>query len=186
MRKKYIVLGALVLGAAHLSSVHASDGTISFTGKITGVTCTVAVGGVGGGSPATVRLPAVSTKALAAAGDVAGRTNFSITLSGCAAGAGRKAAAFFESGVGVNPSSGTLINTAGGAAAATNVELQLMDVGNNSAIKVGDSAQLTSAELHDIVASGDVTLPYAVQYLSTGTVTEGDLTGSVTFSINYQ
>jgi major type 1 subunit fimbrin (pilin) len=93
--------------------------------------------------------------------------------------------AFFEAGGAVDPITGRMRNTAGGG--ATNVELQLLDGGPAAnPIRIGDALQTSTNTRYTIDASGNVTMPYAVEYYATGLTTPGIVESQVTFSIDYQ
>jgi major type 1 subunit fimbrin (pilin) len=165
-----------------VQSVQASDGVINFAGELVAQTCTVTIDG--GPSPQTKNLPKVSTSILTAAGQVAGATSFLIGLTGCAA-TPNSVTAFFEAGGTVDPLTGRMRNTA--AAGATQVELQLRDGGPGAApILIGSDTQTTTNTRYTIDASGNVTMPYSVEYYATGTTTPGIVESQVTFSIDYQ
>ncbi|WP_330732926.1 fimbrial protein [Burkholderia territorii] len=106
----------------------AADGEISFNGKVLSTTCTIgAGGGATGNKNMTVKLPSVSASALANSGDVAGRTPFSIQLSGCT-GDSTNVSTVFESGDTVDTVSGRLnLVTAGADPVATNVQINLLN-----------------------------------------------------------
>ncbi len=69
------LLFVLMMGTAFGA---ADTGTISFSGTLTSSSCTVDAGG------ASVTLPRIPISILQTAGSTAGRTQFTITLSGCA------------------------------------------------------------------------------------------------------
>ncbi|MCL2657330.1 MAG: type 1 fimbrial protein [Betaproteobacteria bacterium] len=183
MKKILLSLAAVGLSAVAAPAAHASDGTITFMGRLVDQTCTIKVNGVAGPTQ-TVILPAVSINLLQAATNTAGQTGFTIGLEGCTVVSGL-AHAFFESGPGVDPLSGNLIQmeTTG---AATNIQLQLLDALSGQPIKAGDSGQSLDTTPVTIDAAGTATLPYAVQYYATGPTTPGFVTGQVTYSIFYE
>lgn len=187
-----ILLLALVVSASILAApAYAIDGTINFNGALTTETCLLAIanittqtGSVGGASvPAgIVILPAVSTSLLTTAGQTTGQTSFNIGLQNCV-GAASTASTFFSGGESVSPSTYNLINQATGATAATNVELQLLDLTTG---QIGQNTQLISDYKRVSIESGSATMPYAVQYFATDTTTAGGVTSKVIFSIDYQ
>lgn len=179
MNRKVIALA--LMSVATVGSVQASDGTINFAGELVAQTCTVTIDG--GPSPQTKNLPKVSTSILNAAGQVAGATSFLIGLTGCAATTD-SVTAFYEAGSTVDPLTGRMRNTDAGGAA--NVELQLLDGGTGAPIQIGSDTQTTTNTRYTIDASGNVIMPYAVEYYATGTTTPGLVTSQVTFSIDYQ
>jgi major type 1 subunit fimbrin (pilin) len=169
-------MGILVSGSAW-----ASDGTISFTGAVVASTCVVTLNG--GSSSGTVTLPSVPTTILAASGNTAGPTNFTLNLTGCGLVTGKTTVnAFFEAGSTVNPVTGNLINSG----AATNVALQLLVASTSAQIIPGSPTQAQPTGVTLIAtpgASGD--LNYVVQYYATGVSTAGTVTSSVTYSLAY-
>ncbi|WP_438866570.1 fimbrial protein [Pseudomonas sp. L1(2025)] len=181
MIRKALALAVLV-AATGSQFANAADGTINFNGALTAQTCTVAVNGVVTPTVATVTLPTVSTSKLAAAAQVEGTTGFTIQLSKCT-GTANTAAAMFEPGTTVDANSGNLKNTTG---TATNVQLQLVDAVNNTAIKAGAGAQRATTSRSAIDSTGAANMNYAVQYYATGASTPGSVISSVTYSIDYQ
>ncbi|MBW3512197.1 fimbrial protein [Janthinobacterium sp. NKUCC06_STL] len=175
---------AVLLSAVVAQSAFASDGTINFTGELLDSTCTVNVNGAVGPAAASVTLPKVSAKQLSTDKATAGQTAFNITLSACA-GTSTSAAAYFESGAGVDQVTGYVKNTG----AAKQVALQLVDLTSDTVIKAGDIGQTTSTSKIKKNTTGTTpttVLPYAVQYISTGVATAGTVIGAVTYSITYQ
>lgn len=180
--KLIIKLVPVVISAALMTNAaNAADGSINFNGSLMAQTCTITVEGKISPAAATVTLPTVSTSLLNAPGKTAGRTNFEIELSNCL-GAATNAVAYFEIGDDVDSASGQLYNRGD----AANVRLQLRDnTVAGGVIKAGDSSQLTSSTRVPI-SSGSAVLPYAVEYIATGVAIAGNVTSSVTYSINYQ
>lgn len=154
----------------------AADGTIDFTGSVTGSTCTIN----GGATNFSVALPPVSASTLQAAGSWAGRTPFQIKLTGCTPATGQ-VAAYFESGETVDPQTGRLILDAGGA---ENVQLALLN-GSYQPIKAGAALGAQNSPYVDI-DSGNATLNYYVQYESNGGATVGPATSRVQYTMTYQ
>lgn len=171
MKKVAMVSLGLLLAATQVNA--ASDGTIDFSGNIASQTCTVKVNG----SDAPVVLPTVASSLLKTAGQTAGDTRFTIDLSNCSTQTG-DVFAYFEQGTGVN-ADGRLSNTG----TATNVDLQLLDSGNN-ALNVGSTDQMT-APLKAKLSSGAATLTYIAQYYATAAATSGTVNSRVTYSISY-
>ena len=175
--RKINLFAVLLLAAAPLAA-NAADGTISFTGKVTAKTCEI---NAGSSKDFTVPLPPVGTTALKAAGDVAGRTAFSINLTNCSAG---KVATYFEPGATVDSSTGNLVNTLSGSTSASNVQLQLLTA-NGSVVKVSGTGTLQAGTWTDVADKGAAKLDYAAQYFATGQSTAGDVASSVKYTIIY-
>jgi major type 1 subunit fimbrin (pilin) len=170
-------MGSLAAAAIAPMSAFAYDGTITFNGSLSAQTCTIN----GNGTSAknfTVGLPTISTGALKAANDTAGRTPFSVALTGCTPTTGN-VAVYFEPG-NTDTSNGNLLVNAGGA---NNVEIQLL---NNDAtpIKAGfakDSQNSQAVALNN----GAATLSYFAQYFATGATTPGAANSQVNYTISY-
>ncbi|WP_368862159.1 fimbrial protein [Pseudomonas sp. Xaverov 259] len=178
--KRSLLACSLLAATFGMSVAHAADGTINFTGEISGQTCTTTVNG---SATPTVILPKVSTASLAAVGATGGATTFNIALSRCV-GAIATAAAYFEAGPGVDPVTRNIRNTATGASAATGVQFQLLDAAGQ-VIRAGETTQTSTTERTAVTASA-ATMPYSVRYITTAAATAGTVVGSVTYSINYQ
>ncbi len=173
------ILAALALVAAPFAA-NAVDGTITFNGEITDKTCTVSTPQ---GKDFAVTLPTVAASALAASGQVAGRTPFSIALTQWDAG---DVATYFEPGATVDLASGRLNNTAA-TNAATQVKLQLL--GSNSqvipVVAAGAGSAQTNSQWATVAADGSANLNYFVEYYATGAATPGEVTSSVKYTIIY-
>lgn len=178
MKKIALVTSIIALAT---SSVFAADGTLTFTGKVSGSTCEV---GTEGGKSFTVNLPEVSNTSLAKAGDHSGRTQFKINLTKCSAG---KVATYFEPGSTVDAATGNLQNTVS-ASHATGVQVQILG-SNQLAIPikaVGSNGAQTNSQWVDVAAAQGTDLVYFAQYLATGAATAGTVGTSVQYTIIYQ
>lgn len=178
--KKNIAISALVIAMSLSASMvaAASVGTVTFNGNINSNTCAVKINN--GTADATVTLPTVSSSVLAAAGQTAGATNFSMDLSGCSTGIGAATAvrAYFESGANVNAANGNLKNNG----TATNVEVQLLD-NAGTVLKAGDNSQRSNPGT--ALTAGAASLVYSAQYVATAAAGAGTVDTSVTYSIDY-
>lgn len=156
----------------------AADGTITFSGSITGQSCTIN-GNDTGAKSFTVALPAVSAASLGAAGATAGRTPFTIALTNCASGSSTPHA-YFEAGPTTDANTGNLILEAGGA---SNVEIGLRNA-DFSPIKAGFADHLQNS--HGVaLTNGSATLWYYAEYVATGAATVGAANSSVLYTITY-
>ena len=121
--------------------------------------------------------------AAAAAGQVAGRTPFSINLSQCNPG---NVATYFEPGATVDLGSGRL-NNAAATSAATEVQLQLL--GSNSlflpVVSAGAGSTQANSQWVTVNAGGTADLNYFVEYYATGAATPGEVSSSVKYTIIY-
>ena len=130
---------------------------------------------------ATVTLPTLSTGALrGGVGSTAGRTPFTVALSGCSdVGVAYAAKSTWEFAEG--PIAASIANSADSALAASNVYVQLLDsalvpIGNGGISKVAQVAGgFASPSQH-----------YAQYYAGTGTVGPGKVTGIATLSLSYE
>lgn len=156
----------------------ATDGTITFTGKVISATCDIDGNGTGG-KDFTVGLKEVQASTLSAVGDVADGEVFSIGLSGadCTSSA---ASIHFEMGSNVDPTTGNLINTVASGGAG-NVQIQITGP-NGTPINVATDE---GAEFVNIVGN-ETRLDYRAQYFATAAATAGDVASSVQYSIVYE
>ncbi|HHD7462690.1 TPA: fimbrial protein [Klebsiella oxytoca] len=185
MRKYTMALSAvaLVASTALSASVFAADGTITINGKITDTTCTISVDG--GSNDATVTLPTVSASSLAATGQTAGATPFTISLSGCSGTSLNTASTYFEPGAYVDSSTGRLNIDTTASDAATNVQVELLNADMN-AIVAGASVANGQNDVPVDISSGSGTLNYFAQYYATDASTAGSVTTQVDYTMTYQ
>lgn len=182
-----LISALLIAGAATASQVaFAADGTITFSGAVTAQTCTI--NGNGSGSKNfTVTLPTVSASSLATAGATAGATPFNIALTACTPTTGTNAVkavhAYFEAGPTIDTTTGNLILASGGA---TNVEIQLLNAADQSAVKLGQADASQNSKPVNVSAGGAATLQFYAQYYATGAATAGAANSSVMYTIAYQ
>ncbi|WP_086982876.1 fimbrial protein [Vibrio aphrogenes] len=176
-RLSVLTLGILVAGTASA----ASDNTINFQGEVAAQTCQVTVNG--NAANPTVLLPTVSTTDLTAAGATAGKTAFTIGVTGCEApaeGAELKISTVF---VGNNvDTDGNLSNVAG---TATNVALQLLTP-TSTVINLNTPSETKDKAISLDAAATSGSADYFVQYVSTaGSATAGSVVGSVQYALSY-
>ncbi|VWC53013.1 MULTISPECIES: fimbrial protein [Burkholderia] len=167
-------------GVAFSSAAHAADGTINFRGNVIASTCSV-----DSGPDLSVPLPPVSTSSLADVGSVAGRSGFSLALSGCTVGDNNpvKVGVVFENGSNVDQSSGRLTIDSG-AKAAEGVQINVLD-SQQKHIPIGAQTG-ESTQLVDIDADGKAKLNYFAEYYASGAVKAGDVASRVEYSLIYQ
>ena len=180
---KTLLSAALIAGfgvaAFAPQTARASDGTVTFAGKVSASTCTINVNASGAAS-ATVTLPTVDVAALPSSGKVAGATPFSIALTACTFGTAGNVGVYFEPGANTQ-ADGNLKNTS----ATNNVEIQLlnstqgvMTLNSASGAQNGTTAAVTTT-------STSATLNYFAQYYATAAATAGTVGSSVTYSVVY-
>ncbi|AOI58732.1 fimbrial protein [Burkholderia diffusa] len=184
--KKTFISAVLAAGGiiAMAPAAYASDGTITFNGSVIASTCKPD----GGAADVTVTLPPVSTTALKESGQTAGRTPFSLMLTGCATTEGNptKVSVAFESGASVNHSTGRLTLDAGTAEApsAKNVEISVLNAQQQS-VNVGGAGD-QGALSADIGKDGKAKMDYFAEYVATGAAEAGAANTRVQYSLSYQ
>ncbi|KFL49732.1 fimbrial protein [Burkholderia pyrrocinia] len=189
MKKITMLMSVAGLSFAAMNAALASDGKINFTGSVVASTCKIN----GGTNDLTVALPKASTNQLAKAGATAGRTPFSLSLTGCTTDTTdggntipapvNKVSVAFEPGPNVNLATGRLTLT--GADAAKNVEIGILN-DKFSPIKVGAESTSQGSQIVNIdTTAGTATLQYAAEYVATGAATGGSANSFVTYSLVY-
>jgi major type 1 subunit fimbrin (pilin) len=174
-------LSALLFAGLAAPSAFAETGTITFTGDITNITCSVNGGTPTGGENFTVNIGSVNASDFAAVGDTSGKTGFRIYIgktgeTGCPDGT--KVWARFEPGSTVDPTSGELVTTGG----ATGVRIRLFDKNDNK-IDVWSDAQ---DGIKETVANNQAVLPYSASYVRTADLTAGAANSSVLYTVRYE
>jgi major type 1 subunit fimbrin (pilin) len=163
--------------AALPPAAHAADGTITFQGNISSQTCTVSAASAN----LTVAMPQISAGSLSQIGATAGRTPFSISLTGCNPASGA-VHTYFEAGL--NTSADGHLAVTGGAGAAKNVEIDLRN-SDGTEIFAGAVDVLQNSLPVNINADGTATLNYTAQYFATGVASQGTVSSTVQYSIVY-
>ncbi|MGU7785166.1 fimbrial protein [Burkholderia sp. PU8-34] len=177
---------AAVAAVATMAPAMAADGEIAFTGKVLSTTCTISAGGGATGSKnMTVKLPSVSASALGAAGDSAGRTPFSIVLSGCS-GDSTKVSTVFEPGDTVDSGTGRLklVSAGTGDTVAANVQIGLLNDKQQPIMAGSPGANQNSQAV--TMTDGGATLQYFAEYHATGKASAGSANTRVQYSLDYQ
>ncbi len=170
LKKSLIVLG-ITLTVTAVPTVFAS-GTIQFTGEITDQACTVD----SNSKNLNVDLGKVSSKSLAAQGEVAGLKDFSIKLIDCPANS--KVTVRFGGSRDIADRDILAINQITGA--ATNVGIALYEKDAVTPIKLYEDSK-------DVTFTGaTVDLDYVARYKATGAATAGLANSSAVYSIQYQ
>ena len=170
----------------------ASDGTITFTGAVTGSSCTIDVNG-SGSTTTTVALPTVDTAALTdvAPRSTAGGTFFNMVLSGCAAvddyGAGAaptNVQIYFEAGPNVDESTGGLIN---GAASGSNVEVKLYNASEATVVgtQITPGKSTVQPPVQTVAGAGTQWFYAGYSTEANGAATAGAVSTSITYSLIY-
>lgn len=178
--------GALALAPQAANA--AGSGTITINGSVLSSTCSVSTatgGNNGSGFSAgnfTVTLPGVNTTSLATAGNVAGTTSFSMSLTGCPTTPSGEQVASFFSGANINAADGYLTNTG----SAGNVEIQLLNGGGTGIDLSKATAYAQGSSYASITNTGTATLNYEAQYVATGGATAGSVTTTVDYTLVYR
>ncbi|MEJ6498281.1 fimbrial protein [Pseudoalteromonas lipolytica] len=165
---------ALIFAATTFSAAHASDGTITFTGRIVDNTCTISNPS---GSDFAVNLPSVSRNTLSESGSVAGRTPFTINLSNCSSG---NVSTYFESGSTVDFDTGRLVNQ---TSPESNVQLQLSN--SNGEVIALHQPQENSQKVLLQEGEESAQLHYYAEYYSTGSAKPGEFFSTLNYTIKY-
>ncbi|WP_413283749.1 fimbrial protein [Vibrio sp. MA40-2] len=159
------------------SVLAAQANVITFQGEVTDQTCVVDVNGEEANP--VVLLPTVSTSDLAADGNVAGTTEFNISVSGCTAGATGDISTVFV---------GNQVTTAGNlgnTGSATNVDIQILDTASSAIDFTSDFNGVGDLNLADATAT-EATATYKAQYYATGLSAAGTVNASLQYAISYQ
>lgn len=173
MKKALIALAASATVLTSFSAL-AADGTVNFTGEISSQTCTID-GNATGATTKSVTLPRVSASSLGAVGQTAGRTAFSLALTGCT---GSSALVRFEQGSTVDAATGNLINQ---TTTGSNVQIQLLN-----AAFAPINLQTNANSLSTAITANAATINFYAQYVAANAVaTAGQVTSSVQFSMDY-
>lgn len=172
----------LVVWSASLMSCHvfaASENTIRFQGEVNAQTCNVNVNDATG-SP-IILLPTVSTAELSTAKSTAGKTPFTINLTGCVApdAGSTQAMAINLAGNNISPT-GDLLNTG----TAENVALRLLDSNDNAIDLSGGTARITGMTLESGSTSASQNFS-VVYYSDSGKAGAGTVLSSVQYSVSY-
>ncbi|EEP97025.1 fimbrial protein [Yersinia aldovae] len=181
MRKVNLAVCALALSVASATAFAATDGTVTFNGKLIDETCEVAPTS----KDVKVTLPTLSTQNLKTSGQEAGSTSFVIDVVNCPVEI-TKVAAHFEAinSTGSNPTTGNLTNTAA-TDPAGKVEVRLYDIATNTQIRVGDTGAKFDVIPGASAAPGTASLSYAGGYYATDATTAGTVTAQVQYVLAY-
>ncbi|OON40191.1 F17 fimbrial protein [Izhakiella australiensis] len=156
----------------------ATDGKVSFNGELTDETCQVK----DNSKDIVVNLPKISTATLATTGDEAGTTAFKIEVEKCPVSV-KKVTAHFEAvkNSGYDPSTGNLRNDSTATGSATNVQVRLYNLDDNSQVTIGGTG-------HSYPVNADskqATMYFAGGYYATGQTTPGAVTANVQYVLAY-
>lgn len=175
-----LISSALLIAGLAAPSAFAADGTITFVGSITAVTCDIDGNGTGG-PDFTVDLGGVNAGAFANIGDVPSKVGFRINVGGNAECTdGTKVYANFEPGALVDPLTG-MVKIDGGAGAASGVLIRMFNE-NEEALDIVSNQKWVKKTVVDNKA----TIIHYVGYERTGTVAAGAANGKVTYTVRFE
>ena len=181
MNLKAITTALLIAGLA-APAAFATTGTITFTGSISTVTCSIHGDDPTNPSPDfTVRIDGVNAGDMPNVGDTAGLTGFRIFVGQAGETTctdGTKVWAHFEPGATVDPVTGGLRTTG----TATGVQYRLFDKLMNR-INPWDQDQ---GSIKETIANNQAVLAHAAAFERTGSVTAGTADSSVTYSVRFE
>jgi major type 1 subunit fimbrin (pilin) len=185
--KKTLVSGiifsmlGLVASSSFAAAPTAADqgGKIDFVGKIQDATCTIDAAD----TDMTVTLPTVGAKSLGSAGATTGSTSFVIKVKDCPTTV-KKIAAHFEAKLNMDPATLNLKQTAT-TGAATNVQVQLIDVVTGKQIPVGSTGSSFDLTTDATSKLGVGQMTYAAQYYATGAATSGVVASQTQYTLAY-
>jgi major type 1 subunit fimbrin (pilin) len=175
-----VISSALLIAGLAAPAAFAADGTITFTGSITSVTCDIKGGGTDG-PDFNVDLGGVNSGAFANIGDVPSKVGFRIEIGNnpeCTDGT--KVYANFEPGALVDPANG-LVKIETGAGAAQGVMIRLFNE-NDEPIDIASNQRWVKKT----VADHKATIIHFAGYERTGEVAAGSAKGQVTYTIRYE
>ena len=170
--------GAALLFLLMMGSAWAADpntGTVNITGTLTANSCTV-----GTSNPNPVKLPTIPISKLQTAGSTAGRTQFTITLSGCSAleGGNGTVQIGFRNGTNIDQTTHNLKENT----PSTHVQIQLLNSAQAEINLVNNhnSEPLTPSE-------GNASFTLYAEYYAPGApvVTAGSVAAALPFDLIY-
>lgn len=182
MRNIKMTLCAMALAAASTSALAASQGTVTFNGKLTANTCEIETDSLN----RQVQLPPVSAATLNEVRE-AGSTDFELKVVNCPVGTDmNNVAAHFEAlnSSGVDLATGNLTNASTDANAATNVQVRLYDVDGNQ-ISVGSTGPGVPIVRPSATEVGSATMYYAGGYFTSGGASAGPVYAQVRYTLAY-
>ena len=184
MNKKLLstALIATIAATGFATVAQASDGTINITGKVVGQTCKVEGSAFGTPASKNVPLALVLAPVLSTAGNTANKTAFNLNITACDTALSTVQTQF--SGANIDATTGNLKLT-GGSAAATNVQIQLLNASSAVMPLNGASATAQNSQVVNLTG-GAATMSYYAQYIAVGGAAgAGTANTSVEFTMNY-
>ncbi|KPC53809.1 fimbrial protein [Amantichitinum ursilacus] len=154
-----------------------SDNTLQFQGEVTNQTCQVTING--NKTMPIVLLPTTPISKLTAANMTAGRTEFSMEVSGCTVAT--TALDIKTVFIATTPNAAGRMSNTGDA---TGVSLQIVDPVN--AYRVVNLAGQGETGVQVAVGATSATRKYAVEYVADAVAGAGSVAGSVQYAISYK
>jgi major type 1 subunit fimbrin (pilin) len=192
---KSLLLVPMVITAISLVNTAnaATSGTVNFSGKLNDQTCQVTLNN-GNSASGTVTLPTVIKEKLVATWNTAGKTPFTLKLTGCKASTTAfGVTAYFPGNSYSIANSGTLLNQETGPTAAEYVNLQILQkIGaTETAVHIGKPITDASYKYTTVAANAtSATMNYAVQYInsyeSSAIIKPGKVKGIAVYELAYQ
>ena len=170
-------LSLALIAAASATVAMADTGTITFNGLVVADTCTTTL--TGGASATAVTLPTVPTTALAVAGNTAGQTPFSLSVTGCGAAAATSGIRYTLTPSAYHTNNNSLLDNTGTAA---NVGVEILE-GATAIAFAGAPKQTSTVTL----TSGAGSVSLAARYRATGPTpaTAGTVTSALGWTLVY-
>lgn len=173
----FIMLSA---GMAFVSSASAlSANTIEFIGEVSEQTCEVSING--NSSTPVILLPTVRKSELSAAGNTAGETPFTVSVTGCTPDTTKNLdikTRFVANNL-------TSSNRIGNTGDATNVALEIFDPKNPSTL-IDMTGATPAPGLVLAQNTAEASYDYGVRYYAEGVATAGAVSGSVQYALSYR
>lgn len=177
----YTLTFCAALITAGLTSAYASDGDVTFNGKIIDSACTVSgVNGSGNTNGTIVTLPDVTTGAFDATSKMAGMTPFTINLTGC----------------NVTTMHNATVNFSGTADTTDTTILKNTKATNGVGVAILEDDGVTMVNINtgtysrpQTLATGTNALKFKTAYKANSTVaavTSGDVQSYAVFDVSYQ
>lgn len=174
--KKHLLAAATVSTLLCSASAFAVDGTINFIGEIIATGCKLE----GTNNTQTVTLPKVAKSVFASVNETAGRTPFTLQLTGCP----QDTAGYIKfEGATVSGSADTLLNT---GTAGEGVGIQVMKP-NTTDLVIFNTKDGAGSFTGSQLSAGAIDLAYTAQYVAKdlATIQEGNVASSITLEISY-
>ena len=175
-RLMIVLAGVMAAPMAFAQSAPPGTGTITFNGTLLADTCEINASDV----DKTVTLPTLSAQSLAAAGQTAGATMFTISVANCPASL-NSVAAHFET-TNMDTSTRNAVNLAT-TSPASNVLVQLLDKDGSTPILLGSAGSYEA--ISGTGATRGATLNYGAQYYATGQAGQGNVVAIVRYTLAY-